>query len=176
VNDASAILALLDKHAPDINKVAKIGLSPQRVRELTNPPAHGSASAVTITPEETRRLLAKNWRKLSHGGGRIPGYVVAEMAADYARLKSLDKTGALYGRTGEAMRYIFRSHGVPIGKSGGANRSLPPGLVAAMAADYARLRSLRKVGALYDRSMSVVRKILILRGVKLAARCGKVAS
>jgi hypothetical protein len=163
MTDAASILALLDKHAPAPNTAGKIGLSPQRVRALLGP-----VEAIIEQPlsaEAARLAIARAWPKLAHGSGKIPPYVIAAMAADYARLGSLEKTGALYGRDASTMQFIFRSHGVPMRKRGGANRCLPSGLAAAMAADYARLGSLRKVGDLYQRHASTVRLILMRRGV-----------
>lgn len=85
----------------------RIGLTPEQVKLAAL--RFGGAEQ-----DRLRRNFALMVRKMSRGRGGLPDYVVAAMHADYQRVKSLSKVGALYGRTRQAMWDIFHSHDLPL--------------------------------------------------------------
>jgi hypothetical protein len=85
--------------------------------------ALGPAPVVAeVNPAVTRRAAARAWGKLQHGAAQIPSYVVEAMHAEYLRTGSLRAAGGAFGRTKQAMAYIFRQRGLPMKGRGGPNR------------------------------------------------------
>lgn len=84
--------------------LAGMGLSAERVRQAFAPEP--------LAPAETiRRAAARAAPKLAFGNKGLPDWIVAQMYADYQRLGSCARVGALYNRTGPAMQAIFAFHG-----------------------------------------------------------------
>ena len=115
---AAEMLALLAKHEP--GAIPKIGLTPAQVRAAAAKYQRVELP-VLVESFEPRRALARDWRKNSHGGARIPSYVIEAMAKDYARLGSARKVGTLYPRDLSTILYILRSRGIPLKGRGGPN-------------------------------------------------------
>lgn len=99
MSDVAAVIALLDKHATG-SVLNRIGLAPDQVRRAIK-------AAEPLSKEEVKRAMARQVKPGSCGRGGLPDYVVATMYADYQRLKSLAKVGAIYGRTRQSMYIIF---------------------------------------------------------------------
>jgi hypothetical protein len=117
VSHATEMLGMVDRHL-DAN--AKIGLTADQVRAVA-----AKYRAVPV-PEMVKtfdplQAMARAWRKSSHGGARIPDYVVNAMVQDYTRLGSTRKVAALYNRDFTTIMYIFRTRGIPLKGRGGPN-------------------------------------------------------
>lgn len=86
------------------------------------------AQAAFVRRDLDRRRKAKAWPKHGNSGGPGGGArmmdadVVAGMHAVYCQTKSLAKTGKAFGRTKQAMSFIFKSHGLATRQRGGNNR------------------------------------------------------
>lgn len=85
----------------------QLQLTPAQVRAQV-------AASAPLSPDEVRRAMARQVKPRSVGRGGLPDYVVKAMYADYLQLKSLAKTGKVYGRTRQAMFDIFASRGLAL--------------------------------------------------------------
>lgn len=97
---------------------------------------------------------------------KLADEIVAEMFADYQRLRSLKKTAALHGRKWTTMwkLFVYRGFITP------GSRELPEELVAAMWHDYQRGLSLEEVGKEHGRTRQSIFGIFQKRGFKLRSK------
>lgn len=113
MSEISSIFALMDKHAPT-TVTGRIGLTPERVRQLTAP----ARSALAMTPGEIRRanaLFALSRRpKGCWRGIALPEHVVLSMYIDYLQVGSTYKVAALYGRSQSDIMHLFNHRGLAL--------------------------------------------------------------
>lgn len=119
---ASGTLRFLERALERERAVARtgtlqqLGLTPAEVRARLAAKVPTTLESVkqAMTAEEVKRAMARQVKKASCGRGGLPEYVVRTMYADYQRLKSLAKVGALYGRTRQSMYIIFSERGLAL--------------------------------------------------------------
>lgn len=86
-----------------------LGLTPAAVQRQAQ-------RCAPLTPDQVARINAKMLPKGSCGRRGLPEHVVNAMYADYQRLGSTRKVGALYGRTGQSVQEMFRGRGLVLKK------------------------------------------------------------
>jgi hypothetical protein len=105
----SDCVALFERHESRVF-TSRIGLRPERVRELLAPPPKKDPLP---DPQEIRRAIARQWMKKPCGKKKRPAAVVKALWEDYRTLGNLRAVGKLYGVNHTAVAKIFARHGMP---------------------------------------------------------------
>lgn len=114
-----------------------------------------------------KRAAAREWRKLSHGRGKIPDYVVEAIAADYAQTQSLTITGRRFNRSPSTLSVLLRRRGHKMRGKGGAYHVASSDEVTARWLEYQRCKSLRKTAERFGVTQNAIRRMFIKRGLPL---------